>query len=62
MLSEIVTLFVDYVPNQLDVLNTAIECNDSNTVKMQAHSLKGAAGNVGAKCLQDASLKLEKSR
>ena len=58
-LTEILREFLDYAPKQLKVLQEAAEEGRAEVVEREAHSLKGAAGNLGAKRLADLSLNLE---
>jgi len=51
--------FLDYTPKQLQILDEAVEKGDAKAVEKEAHSLKGVAGNLGAKHLADLALKLE---
>ncbi len=58
-LSEMLREFLDYAPGQLERLNRAVEKADAKTVETEAHSLKGAAGNLGAGRVAELSLDLE---
>ena len=44
---ELVEIFIDSSGSDLDILDSAIEKADLQRVKEAAHSLKGAAGNLG---------------
>ena len=56
---EIIGLFLQDVPGQIEFLENTINKKDPALVDRQAHTLKGASGNVGAVSLQDAALQLE---
>jgi len=58
---ELVDLFLDDMPEQLDCLRTAIEQADSDSTAKAAHRIKGAAGNVGADRLSQICGELEQS-
>jgi HPt (histidine-containing phosphotransfer) domain-containing protein len=47
-LSELINLFLTEAPAFLAALAAAVEGDDAATVEERAHSLKGAAGNLGA--------------
>jgi two-component system sensor histidine kinase/response regulator len=55
---EMLQEFLSYVPKQLDKLAEAIKTGDAKVVEREAHSLKGAAGNLGAKPIADLALQL----
>ena len=44
---ELVEIFLDSSGSDLDILHSAIDKADVQQVKEAAHSLKGAAGNLG---------------
>ncbi len=56
---EMLQEFLEYAPKQLEKLAQAIERGDAKVVEREAHSIKGAAGNLGAKVLADLALQLE---
>jgi CheY-like chemotaxis protein len=56
---EILQEFLSYVPKQLDKLAEAIKTGEAKVVETEAHSLKGAAGNLGAQPIADLALRLE---
>ena len=58
---EMLQEFLNYAPEQLQILDEAINKGDVKAVEREAHSLKGAAGNLGAKDIANLSLKLELS-
>lgn len=48
ILSELIELFLDEVPQQLGALREAVEKDDAPSVERIAHTLKGSSGNMGA--------------
>lgn len=56
---EVLDVFFEDVPVQLTVLRQAHDANDHPTAERQAHSLKSAAGNVGADEMREACLRAE---
>ena len=58
-LEKMLQEFVESAPKQLEMLEGAIKKGDAKLVEREAHSIKGAAGNLGATGIADVSLKLE---
>ena len=58
---EVVEIFFDDTPGQLQVLKKALLEGDRILGERQAHSLKSAAANIGAEAMQAACLKAERS-
>jgi CheY-like chemotaxis protein/HPt (histidine-containing phosphotransfer) domain-containing protein len=56
---EIIGIFLQDVPRQIESLENTINKKDPALVNRQAHTLKGASGNVSAVSLQDAAMQLE---
>ena len=56
---EMLQEFLSYVPKQLEKLAETIKRGEAKVVEREAHSLKGAAGNLGAKPMADLALQLE---
>ena len=56
---QVVRSFLDDVPGQIEQLREHIRARDARSAERQAHSIKGAAGNVGALTLQARAKKLE---
>ena len=56
---EIVAEFLGMLPEQLGSLRAGIENGDATTVERAAHTLKGAAANIGAEKVRDTALHLE---
>lgn len=44
----IIGFFLEYLPNQIETLHKALDAGDMDTLRREAHSLKGSAGNLGA--------------
>jgi PAS domain S-box-containing protein len=61
LLKEILVLYLDDAPHQIEALKEALERGDSSTIRQQAHSLKGSSGNVGAVSMQEMALQMEKA-
>jgi two-component system sensor histidine kinase/response regulator len=55
MASQILKTFMQDAPNQLTTLREDLEAKDHAQAERHAHTLKGAAGNVGARALKDAA-------
>jgi len=58
-LEEMLHEFLDSAPKQLEKLDEAVKKGDAKVVEREAHSIKGAAGNLNAKRFADLALKLE---
>ena len=56
---ELVRGFVDDMPRQLSALAEAVGSKDASRLHHVAHSIKGAAGNIGGTELQKTAAKLE---
>lgn len=59
LLKEVVELFVDDAPNQLQALETAIQEGDANAIEHNAHTLKGSSSCVGAEKMRQQASQLE---
>jgi HPt (histidine-containing phosphotransfer) domain-containing protein len=59
LFEEVVELFVSDVSNRMAEVRTALEQGDPKRLQNAAHSLKGAAGYVGAERVAAQALKLE---
>jgi two-component system, sensor histidine kinase and response regulator len=60
LLTEMIHLFQDDVPNLLTAMRDALQRGDMAVLERSAHSLKGAVGNLSAKATAAAALHLEK--
>ena len=59
LLEEVIELFVSDVPNRMADIRISLELGDPKRLQSAAHSLKGAAGYVGAERVAALALKLE---
>ncbi len=59
VLAEVLRLFLDEVPPRMARLRNAWESGDIEEMHRAAHSLKGSAGNIGAKRLYEVCSKLD---
>lgn len=57
--NELMDLFFEQSKEQIAALNNAIKNNQSQSVRELAHSIKGAAGNLGVKFVQESAMILE---
>jgi HPt (histidine-containing phosphotransfer) domain-containing protein len=55
VLAQVLRLFLDEAPRRLDRLHSALAQGNAGEFQRAAHSLKGAAGNIGATALRDAA-------
>jgi HPt (histidine-containing phosphotransfer) domain-containing protein len=60
-LCELIDIYLDDAPRQLEALATAVSSQDTAGVSTAAHKLKGSSGNVGAEGLVALCQKLEAS-
>ena len=60
LFNEVIQLFLEDCPAQLTVIKAAIDSGDADGLRMAAHTLKGAAGNMSAKKLFEAAQTLER--
>jgi HPt (histidine-containing phosphotransfer) domain-containing protein len=58
---KIMNIFLDDVPKQMGALKEALDTGDADTVRHQAHTLKGSAGHVGATSMQVVVREMEKA-
>jgi signal transduction histidine kinase/DNA-binding response OmpR family regulator/HPt (histidine-containing phosphotransfer) domain-containing protein len=56
---EVVDCFLEDIPRQIAALRNFIEEGDTNGAERQAHTIKGAAANVGGERLREAAYKIE---
>ncbi|MFP4501716.1 MAG: PAS domain S-box protein [Candidatus Hydrogenedentota bacterium] len=57
---ELIGIFMADVPERLDSLRAALDDNDMETLRHQAHAIKAAAGNVGAVSLSEIAAAIER--
>jgi PAS domain S-box-containing protein len=60
LLDELVELFAQDSPNQVENIAAAIQEGDAKKLEESAHKLKGAAANFGARATQDVAFRLER--
>ena len=58
---EIIGMFIEDAPEQLASIKDALEQKDSDAVRTCAHTLKGAAGSVGATRCMEVALGIEQA-
>jgi CheY-like chemotaxis protein len=61
IVGEIMEIFLQDVPQQIVFLQEAIAKGDGILAERQAHSIKGAAANVGATTLQEVAYQIERT-
>ena len=59
LISEVLKVFLEDAPQQIENIKISIQNKDTEKARDAAHSLKGAAGNIGAEKLQNKSRDLE---
>lgn len=57
--ASVVEFFIEYLPGQLACLHAACDEGNLDTLRREAHSLKGSAGNIGARRLAAQCRELE---
>lgn len=58
-LKEILSSFIDIVPNTLSDIEKAMQEGDAGNLQLHAHTLKGSSANIGAIELPNLALVLE---
>jgi two-component system, sensor histidine kinase and response regulator len=53
--------FIDDIPRQIAALKEFLEAEDQQAARRQAHTIKGAAANVGGERLREAAFRMEKA-
>jgi HPt (histidine-containing phosphotransfer) domain-containing protein len=59
VLAEVLRLFLDDAPRRIQAIVAAVADRDAGALQRAAHTMKGAAGTIGATALQDACRTLE---
>ncbi len=54
-------MFLEHIPGQIEELKGFLKANDTPSVTRQAHSIKGAAANVGGEALCEVALQMEQA-
>jgi HPt (histidine-containing phosphotransfer) domain-containing protein len=60
LFSEVIQLFLEDCPARLTAIKAALDRGDADAIRMTAHGLKGAAGNLCATGLFEAASTLER--
>jgi PAS domain S-box-containing protein len=60
LLSDVIGVFLDDCPARLKAIKAAVDAREPETIRIEAHGLKGAAGNLSATSLFDAAEILER--
>jgi HPt (histidine-containing phosphotransfer) domain-containing protein len=58
-LAELIEIFINDIPDQLFVIQKAVNNRNSNDLEKSAHKLKGAVANFEEKAAFEAALQLE---
>ena len=56
---ELMELFIDNAETQMEQLKSAVENNEIDSIERLAHSIKGAAANLGVMIVQETANDLE---
>ena len=59
LFDEVISVFMKDAPVQLEQLRQALNDNDAERVRRQAHRIKGASANIGAQALSDLAFEIE---
>jgi HPt (histidine-containing phosphotransfer) domain-containing protein len=60
LLSDVIGVFLDDCPVRLKAIKAAVDARQAEAIRIEAHGLKGAAGNLSATSLFDAAEVLER--
>jgi len=60
LLQEVIAMFLNDCPQRLAALQRAVEAGDADAIRVAAHAIKGAAGNLAAMPLFNAASTLER--
>jgi two-component system, sensor histidine kinase and response regulator len=61
LLTDLIGIFLEDLPRQVDALRKAVEDQDPNRIEQEAHRLKGAAASLGATAVSAGAARLEQS-
>jgi CheY-like chemotaxis protein/HPt (histidine-containing phosphotransfer) domain-containing protein len=61
LIEKIVGVFLEDIPRQIEALKGHVTGGDTEGVQRQAHTIKGAAANVGGEALRSVAFELEKT-
>ena len=59
LLREVLTMFMNDVPQRMEKLRNAHAAGNIQDVRRSAHSLKGSSGNIGARAMFDICKRLD---
>ncbi|MDL1963890.1 MAG: response regulator [Deltaproteobacteria bacterium] len=59
LLNEIIAMFIEDIPVQLEELKQGIKENDAAVIRGQGHKIKGASATVGAETMRQAAHEIE---
>jgi PAS domain S-box-containing protein len=59
LVKDILAVFIDELPQQVNTLLQVLKTKELKAIERQAHTIKGAAGNVSATLIQEAAKALE---
>jgi HPt (histidine-containing phosphotransfer) domain-containing protein len=60
LIQTVLNIFIADCPDQLARIGAAVQNRDASALRLAAHALKGAAGNLSARALFEAAGHLEK--
>jgi CheY-like chemotaxis protein len=61
LMADVIRLFLDDLPVRLAAIEGAVTARNADAIRTEAHSLKGAAGNLSAGGLFEAARRLERA-
>jgi len=61
LVAQLVEAALDDLPCQVSKLKDSLAAADITTIERQAHTIKGAAANIGAEPLRDVAERIEKA-
>jgi len=61
LVQTVLTGFLDDLPRQLEAMQGYFDAKDAQGIQRQAHTIKGAAANVGGEALAALAFELEKA-
>lgn len=56
---ELLEMFLEDVPGRLKIIHQAKETGDMKRITLEAHTIKGSSGNIGANDMSEAAFQLE---
>ncbi|MFZ4855310.1 MAG: response regulator [Desulfuromonadaceae bacterium] len=59
MIARFIGMFIGNVKGYMESLQTAVEQNERDQMRILAHTIKGAAGNISAKCIRETAASME---